>query len=53
MKILIYFEKLSQLKEHDPKTYEKLVNHVMILGITLGSIATLWILLVLFLLTNK
>ena len=51
-KLMGYVNRLALLKSHDEEMYEKLVNHCTILGIMSGSLGTLWILLIIFLLTR-
>lgn len=48
--LLQYVSRLAELKKHDPEIYEKLVEHVAIFAAITGSLATLWILAVIYLL---
>ena len=48
--LMQYVGRLAALKSHDQEIYEKLVKHCIIFGIIVGSLATLWFLLVTYLL---
>lgn len=49
LKIMRDVDMMARLKANDPITYVKVVNRCMILGIITGSLGTLWLLTVAYL----